>query len=379
VVEHLGLLLACIPGTYLALCAIGLGAAGVALALIVAAAGVVAHDAASEPMPSRYRDIIWRAGIHAGSLLAMMIPALLATEALTGKGGLGTLIRRALRSGDLEGLMMAALAVAAAGLAAATIAAAAAVYRPPTESATPLTWPSRLRVGIAAAPAVLLALLALGGPFIGLSSLAPMLRALVVSMLVVTAVAALVGLTLGFLAALVTRSADVLLARAYEVRSALPSALITGALLTLGGGVGLLVLGILRGVEIAFLFRSRLAQGRQALGLESISLGRTPILPHLSRLLPAAARQPLSSLFLTGSWLLGLELSAFALGVRPPEALAPLGNPAGPAGSLAALAMTLVAVALYALLADAEADDAPEAPVLALNRRVSRHSSTPPG
>ena len=55
--------------------------------------------------------------------------------------------------------------------------------------------------------------------------------------------------------------------------------------------------------------------------------------PHLSRLLPAAARPPLSSLFLTGTWLVGLEVAAFALGVRPPAALAPLAESSGPAGS----------------------------------------------
>ncbi|HEX6276577.1 MAG TPA: hypothetical protein VFZ53_26225, partial [Polyangiaceae bacterium] len=256
------------------------------------------------------------------------------------------------------------------------------VYRPATDRAGLLLWPSRARVAAALAPTALVAFLALVGPWLGsdLAPLATALRALLFAILVVTAVAALVALTLGFLASMVARSADVILARAYEVKAALPAALVTGALLTLGGGTGLVLLGVLRGVELAFLFRTRLAEGRDVLELEPISLGRTPILPHLSRLLPAAARQPLASLFLTGSWLFGLALSAFALGAPPPGALAPVRDPFGPAGSFAAAAVTLLGAALFALLAHAESDEeGPGAPVLALNRRVDRDSSTPAG
>ncbi len=376
------LALACVPATYLALRGAELGSTGVAVALALAAAAFVAYDAISEPMPARYRDVAWRAGLHAGPLLATLLAALLGAEALTGSGGLGTLVRRSLGAGDLDGLMMVALAIAAAGLFASTIGAAAAVYRPATERPSLVTWPSRARVGLALAPAAALAIFALAAPWVGpgMAPLAVAVRSLLFAVLVVTAVAALVALTLGFLAGMVARSADVLLARAYEVRSALPIALVTGALLTFGGALGWVLLGVVRGVELAFLFRTRLAEGRQALDLEPISLGRTPILPHLSRLLPAAARQPLSSLFLTGSWVLGLELAAFALGVRPPETLAPLGDPIGPAGSFVAFAFTVAGAALFALLADEDdEDDAPGAPVLALNRRVDRDSSTPAG
>ena len=373
---------ACVPVTYLALGGAEFGQVGIVVALTLAAAAFVAHDAASEPLPGRYRAVAWRAFIHAGPLLGTTVAALLAAEAFGGLGGLGTLIRRALRAGDLDALMSAALAIAAAGLVASTLAAAAAVYRPATERTGLLVWPSRARLGIAVMPAAALALFALLGPWLG-SGLGPLtgaLRALLFVTLVVTAVAALVALTLGFLAGVVARSADVILARAYEVSSALPTALVTGALLTVGGTLGAVLLGILRGVEIAFLFRTRLAEGRQVLELEPISLGRTPILPHLSRLLPAAARQPLSSLFLTGSWLFGLELAAFALGSPPPAALAPFGNP-GPAGSFAAAAVTVVGAGLFALLAGESSDDDPsDAPVvLALNRRVDRDSSTPAG
>ncbi|HEX6766071.1 MAG TPA: hypothetical protein VF103_11350, partial [Polyangiaceae bacterium] len=157
--------------------------------------------------------------------------------------------------------------------------------------------------------------------------------------------------------------------------SALPTALVAAAVLPLGHVLGPGLLGVLRGIEVAFLFRTRLAEGRQALELEPISLGRTPILPHLSRLLPAAARQPLSSLFLTGSWLVSLEVSAFALGVRPPPNLSPLAV-SGPAGSFVVLSVTLVSAALFALLASKPDDDAAGAPVvLALKRRIDRDSS----
>jgi ABC-type dipeptide/oligopeptide/nickel transport system permease subunit len=183
--------------------------------------------------------------------------------------------------------------------------------------------------------------------------------------LVATAVALLVALTLGLFAGMAARSADVLLARAYEVSSMLPTALVAGAVLTLGGALAPIFLGTLRGIEVAFLFRTRLAEGRQALELEPISLGRTPILPQLSRLLPAAARKPLSSLFLTGAWLVSLEIGAVSLGARPSPT--PI---FGPAGSFVALAVTVLGAALFALLASEPADaDAAGAPVLALNRR----------
>jgi hypothetical protein len=142
-----------------------------------------------------------------------------------------------------------------------------------------------------------------------------------------------------------------------------------------------MLFGVLRGVEAAFLFRTRLSEGRRALELEPISLGRTPFLPQLSRLLPAAARQPLSSLFLTGSWLVSLEVAAFALGVRPPENLSLLSAPVGPAGSFVAAAVAAAGAALFALLpADGSDDDTPGSPVvLALKRRIDRDSSPTAG
>jgi hypothetical protein len=381
-VELTGLALACVPATFLALRAIGLGKPGVVLVIVLATAAFVAYDAASEPVPARYRDVAWRAGLHAGPLFATIVAALLGAEALVGRAGLGTLIRVALGAGDLDALMLAALPIALAGLVAATVAAAAAVYRPAMDRSGSLVWPSRSRVVAALIPVTLLACCALAGPWLGsgLTPLATALRSLLFAVLVVTAVATLVALTLGFLAGMVARSADVILARAYEVKSALPAALVMGALLTLGGGLGLVLLGILRGVELAFLFRTRLAEGRAVLELEPLSLGRTPILPHLARLLPAAARQPLASLFLTASWLFGLALSAFAMGAPPPAALVPIRDPSGPAGSFAAAAIALLGAALFALLARAEHDDeGPGAPVLALNRRVDRDSSTQAG
>jgi ABC-type dipeptide/oligopeptide/nickel transport system permease subunit len=182
---------------------------------------------------------------------------------------------------------------------------------------------------------------------------------------VATAVALFVALTLGLLAGLAARSADVLLARAYEVTSMLPTALVAAAILTFGGALAAILLGTLRGIEVAFLFRTRLAEGRQALDLEPISLGRTPLLPQLSRLLPAAVRKPLSTLFLTGAWIVSLEIAAVSLGARP----SPIPT-FGPAGSFVALSVAAVGAALFALLSS-EPDDTDGAglPVLALNRR----------
>ena len=373
------LAIACMPMAFLAIRAGALGFWSVLLVLTLGVAAFVAHDAGSEPMPARWRGVAWRAGVHSGPLLGATVAALLGAEAVAGPTGLGALVRRALGTGDLDALMMAALSLAAAGLVVSTVSAAAAVYRPATERAEQLVWPSRARVGIALAPAAVLALFAVIGSWLaqGTLPLASALRGLLFAIVVATAVAALVGLTLGFLAGMVSRSADVVLARAYEVSSALPTALVAAAALTLGGALGPGLVGALRGIEVAFLFRTRLAEGRQALELEPISLGRTPIVPHLTRLLPAAARQPLSSLFLTGGWLFSLEIAAFALGVRPPPGLSPFSTPTGPAGSFVALAVTVIGAGLFALLASEPADDdTPGAPVvLALKRRVDRESS----
>ena len=374
------LALACVPLSFLALRGAALGKPFFVVAVVLATAAFVCHDAASEPMPARYRDVAWRAGVHSAPLFASIVAALLAAESLAGTSGLGPIVRRALAAGDLDALMMVALPLAGAGLFASTVSAGAAVYRPATEHAGLLVWPTRRRVLVALAPALGLALFAVAGPSLGAGArpLTSALGSLLLAVLLAVAVAALVALTLGFLAGMVSRSADVVLARAYELNSALPTVLVAGALMTLGGTLGAILFGVLRGVEIAFLFRTRLAEGRQALGLEPISLGRTPILPHLSRLLPAAARQPLSSLFLTGSWLLSLGFSAVALGAPAPPVLSPLATPFGPAGSFAAVALSAIGAALFALLAEERSDDdTPGAPlVLPLNRRVDRDSST---
>jgi hypothetical protein len=370
--DLVSLLVGCAPLAFLALRAAGLGKFGVCSVVVLGVAAFVAHDAASEPLPARFRAIPWRACIHSAPLFGAVVAALLGAEALGGTG-LGALMRDALTLGEIDVLMMSAFPIALLGQFASTLGAAAAVYRPQSEAAELLVWPTRHRVVIALVPAALFALVALAGPLFGpgARSLAEALRSLCLAIAIATAVATLVTLALGFLAGMVSRSADVVLARAHEVSSALPGALVVGALLTLGGVLGPVLFGVLRGVDGAFLFRTRLAEGRQALDLEPISLGRTPLLPHLSRLLPAAARQPLSCLFTTGGWLFGLALSAFALGVRPPIVLAPIAAPFGPAGSFAAISVTIVGAALFALLAAERADDdTPGSPVvLALNRR----------
>jgi hypothetical protein len=360
------LLFACVPIAFLASRVSDLGRSVVVAVLALAVVAFVSHDAASEPMPARYRAVVWRACVHTGPLLSSAVTGLLAAEALAGIG-FGARIRRDLQAGDLDSLMMAALPIAIGGLVASTVSVAAAVYRPSSEGADLLVWPNRVRVLGALMPVILLALFAALGPWLGDSTrpLASGLRSLLFLIVVATAVALLVALTLGLLAGMAARSADVLLARAYEVTSMLPTALVAGALLTLGGALAPVLLGVLRGIEVAFLFRMRLAEGRQALDLEPISLGRTPILPQLSRLLPAAARKPLSSLFLTGAWLVSLEIAAVSLGAKPSA------TPTfGPAGSFVALAITVAGAALFALLASEPADaDIAGAPVLALNRR----------
>jgi peptide/nickel transport system permease protein len=376
------LAISCVPSVYLAVRAAGLGMAMVIVVITLAVAAFVAHDAASEPLPERTREVAWRASIHAGPLLGVIVAALLAAEALSGTAGLGAVARRALAAGDLDALMMVSLSIAAAGLVASTVSAASAAYRTASERAHLLTWPSRRRWAIALAPAACLLVFGLGGQWLGDSRSLPVaLRSLMFAVAIAMAVAALVALTLGFIAS-VSRSANVVLARAYEMSGALPIALVAGALFTLGGVLGPVLIGALRGVETAFLFRTRLSEGRRALDLEPISLGRTPILPQLSRLLPAAARQPLSNLFLTAGWVLGLELSAAALGAVPPPALAPLTDPAGPAVTFLVLAVTVLGASLFPLLlAEPSEDDTPGAPVvLALKRRrVSPDSSSSAG
>jgi ABC-type dipeptide/oligopeptide/nickel transport system permease subunit len=375
------LAIASVPSAYLAVRVAGIGMAMVLVVLTLAVAAFVVHDAASEPLPERTREVAWRASIHVGPLFGAIVAALLAAEALSGTTGLGAVARQALAAGNLDALMMVSLPIAGAGLVASTVSAASAVYRP-AERAHLLTWPSRRRWVVALAPALCLLVFGLAGVWLGDGrSLSVALRSLLFTVAIAMAVAALVALTLGFLAGLVSRSADVVLARAYEVSSALPIALVAGALFTLGGVLAPVLIGALRGVETAFLFRTRLSEGRRALDLAPISLGRTPIVPQLSRLLPAAARQPLSNLFLTSGWVVGLELSATALGATPPPALAPLTEPAGPAGTFLVLAVTVLGASLFALLAaEPTEDDMPGGPVvLHLKRRVSRDSSSSAG
>jgi hypothetical protein len=360
------LAVASVPLAFLATRVADLGRGPVVAVLSLAVAAFVAHDAASEPMPAHYRAVLWRACVHTAPLLSAVVASLLAAEAVA-RNGFGARIRLALEIGDVDSLMMAALAIAVAGLVASTVSAGAAVYRPASEGADVLALPNRARVLVALAPATALGLFAGLGPLLNESTrpLSSGLRSLLLLIVVATAVALFVALTLGLLAGLAARSADVLLARAYEVTSMLPTALVAAAILTFGGALAAILLGTLRGIEVAFLFRTRLAEGRQALDLEPISLGRTPLLPQLSRLLPAAVRKPLSTLFLTGAWIVSLEIAAVSLGARP----SPIPT-FGPAGSFVALSVAAVGAALFALLSS-EPDDTDGAglPVLALNRR----------
>ncbi|HEX6764970.1 MAG TPA: hypothetical protein VF103_05820, partial [Polyangiaceae bacterium] len=210
------LALACVPIAFLAVRNTTFGMLGVVVVMSLATAAFVAHDAASEPMPARRRDIAWRASVHSGPLLGAIVWALLGAEALTGTTGLGAVLRRALAAGDLEALMVATLPLAALGLVASTVSAAAAVYRPASESAAVLVWPTRARVAIAVAPPAVVALFALLGGWFGHGGLplAETLRQVLFSILVATAVGALLGLVLGFVAGMGSHSADVVLARA---------------------------------------------------------------------------------------------------------------------------------------------------------------------
>jgi hypothetical protein len=351
------LAIASVPSAYLAVRVAGIGMAMVLVVLTLAVAAFVVHDAASEPLPERTREVAWRASIHVGPLFGAIVAALLAAEALSGTTGLGAVARQALAAGNLDALMMVSLPIAGAGLVASTVSAASAVYRP-AERAHLLTWPSRRRWVVALAPALCLLVFGLAGVWLGDGrSLSVALRSLLFTVAIAMAVAALVALTLGFLAGLVSRSADVVLARAYEVSSALPIALVAGALFTLGGVLAPVLIGALRGVETAFLFRTRLSEGRRALDLEPISLGRTPIVPQLSRLLPAAARQPLSNLFLTSGWVVGLELSATALGATPPPPHAPRTPPPGPAGTVLVVALAVLGASRLAQVAAAPTEN----------------------
>jgi ABC-type dipeptide/oligopeptide/nickel transport system permease subunit len=363
---------ASIPSAFLAVQMSSAGIAAVLFVLVLGATALVTWDALSSPVPARYREVLLRALLHASPLLGSTLTGLLAAEASSGLPGLGSFVRASVRSGDLDSLMLVALAIAGAGLFVSTLSAAAAVYRPVADDSLLLDRPSRARLLLALGPTALLALFAAVGPFLGARAVSQALGQVLFSVLVATAVAAVVATVLGFLAGMVSHSADVLLARAYEVSSALPTALVAGALLTLGGIVGPILFGVLRGVEAAFLFRTRLAEGRRSFELEPISLGRTPILPQLRRLLPDAIRQPLICLSATGGWFVGLVIAALLLGVTTPPGLEPLAVPTGPAGSFVALSVALAGTAFLWLLRPPASDDTQAAPVvLELTRRIS--------
>ncbi len=167
-----------------------------------------------------------------------------------------------------------------------------------------------------------------------------------------------VAIPLGILAASGPRSFDAALRLASDLVSAVPTVLVAAVLWVWSTHVlgFLCLLGLLRGLELAWLLRSeavRLEASDHDFGPQTI--GRTPLLALLRQRLPASLGPVFVSASFSIAWLTALDAGLTQLGLRPPAALptwglslgAPNQSPLGIA--LAALSIALLTVALHAL------------------------------
>ena len=219
---------------------------------------------------------------------------------------------------------------------------------------------AKRRLAFAAAAAVLLISLATV-----LSPLSPELDAYarglafaVLAGLLITAVAFVVALPLGTLAASGPRSFDTLLRFVCDSVSSLPTLFVAAVFWAWSGRTSSYVcaLGVLRGLEQAWLLRCEIVR-LEAEDPDSVphSLGRTPLVAFLRQRLPGALGPLFVSASFSVAWLTALDAALTQAGLRPRGALATWGNLlGGPAPSplpavLAAGSVALLTVALHAL------------------------------
>lgn len=176
-----------------------------------------------------------------------------------------------------------------------------------------------------------------------------------------------VAIPLGILAASGPRSFDAALRFASDLVSAVPTVLVAAVLWVWSTNVlgFLCLLGLLRGLELAWLLRSeavRLEASDHDFGPQTI--GSTPLAALLRQRLPASLGPVFVSASFSVAWLTALDAGLTLVGLRPPAALPTwglsLGAPSqGPLGvALAALSVALLTVALHALFLPAASDAA---------------------
>lgn len=344
------------------------------LLLVAGLTASVVVRLAGETRGASAREIAWCAAAHVGLLFPLAFTARLAAEAASGLGGLGALCRRALRESDLSPLMIASLCLSFGGLVCALVtdvAGARALGRGETEP----------RPGARTAFVTGAAIAGLGT---GLALLKPVLdgplrraaealahtlpfSAIALGAAAVTAIAA------GFVAGAMSRTASAALSRALELTCSLPTPLLAAFAFGLGYR-GALLLGVVRGIEAAYLLRARLNELRKRRDLSPHALGRAPLSVYV-RLLPASVGPALACVALTGSWVVGLEAAAAALAAGPEASIGARaldGNwPAWGAVALVALVSAAWAEAAQRFGTSEGADLARSAPlVLQLKRRI---------
>jgi peptide/nickel transport system permease protein len=374
--------LSTLPLAYAALRGAALGAFGVfaSVALLVGATLAV-ELGPSRPTRGRWRQALARSG----PLVPLSLSAVLAGEATLGTG-LGALALEALVQSDLSRLMWIALLLSAIGALAATTTEGALRVRAPRAAPERELEPAPRRGRFLVAALVLLSLLAafaLVEPLIGPGTTATFSHQLggtLVTLGAALGAAIAVTLLVGLLAGGISRSFDTGLTRVLELVCALPQPLFACWAFSLGGATGALVLGSLRGVEIAHVLRSRLAEQRASDELDRPNTDRAPLAPYLRRLLPLALAPAATALALTVPWLASLEAATARLGGPTPGTLATTLSRGSTAGVAAALVLVLLGLALLSLvheLTPRESEDAhASAVVLPLKRRLN--SDAPP-
>jgi hypothetical protein len=177
------------------------------------------------------------------------------------------------------------------------------------------------------------------------------LRATLIDTGLVLGAALALGVPLGFIAGSGVRLVDRILGRAVEIAAMLPAVLFAAALLQTTGRfyAASLALGALKGVEVAWLLRSRLARERERQSLAAQSQGRLPFSVYYRRALPRALGPALASAALTPVWLSGLDVAAVALAAVPFSRRVSLGTAAIQGSLLACLTVAALTLGLYAL------------------------------
>jgi len=377
--------LGALPLSGLAVRAEGLGSVALVVALGVGLGALLVLELDGlPPEQSRFRRVLGRSGM----LLPLALGAELAAEAV-GNHGLGQLTRRAVAAGELDTLMWVALLFSATGSLGILVQdlRSRAHDEPPKSSSELL--PGRRRRAPVLAVGVLLGVFASLGALHGFlpSSADAFARAAFRTLFVTltaTATAAIVALVLGVLAGGISRSAGTFLARTGELYLALPQPLVAGSALVLGGALGPALVGALRGIEVALVLKSRVADHRALADFDPPSLGRSPLSPYLRRVLPHAIAPVATLLALTGAWVAALEGSFQTVGAALPSSLGTLSVMSGGAGLLAWLGVAALVSGLCWLVRDVaprtESFETPEPPVvLPLKRRIDSVRPGDPG